>query len=92
MDLDTTRTRKSYQNIIEEFEEGSIDILVGTQMVSKGLDFDRVILVGIFDIDRMMHFPDFRSFERAFQLATQVSGRAGRRNTKGNFWNIMIQD
>jgi len=88
MDLDTTRTRKSYQNIIEDFEEGAIDILVGTQMVSKGLDFDKVILVGIFDIDRIIHFPDFRSFERAFQLATQVSGRAGRRDKKGK---VIIQ-
>lgn len=83
MDLDTTRKKKSYERIIEDFESGDIDILVGTQMVTKGLDFDHVTLVGILDIDRIMHFPDFRSYERTFQLATQVSGRAGRRNKKG---------
>lgn len=83
MDLDTTRRKYSYQTLIEEFEKGEIDILVGTQMVSKGLDFDRVSLVGIVDADRMIHFPDFRSFERAFQLITQVSGRAGRREKAG---------
>jgi len=83
MDLDTTRKKKSYEQIIEDFETGEIDILVGTQMVTKGLDFDGVTLVGILDIDRMMHFPDFRSYERTFQLATQVSGRAGRRDKKG---------
>ena len=88
MDLDTTRKRYSYQNIIEEFEKGNIDILVGTQMVSKGLDFDQVRLVGIFDADRMIHFPDFRSFERTFQLITQVSGRAGRREKEGK---VVIQ-
>jgi primosomal protein N' (replication factor Y) (superfamily II helicase) len=83
MDLDTTRSRHSYQKIIEDFEFGSIDILVGTQMITKGLDFDRVGLVGIFDIDRMLNFPDFRSAERGFQLAVQVSGRAGRRDKPG---------
>jgi len=83
MDLDTTRSRSGYENIIEGFESGETNILVGTQMVTKGLDFDRVSLVGVFDTDRMMHFPDFRSYERAFQLITQVSGRAGRRATKG---------
>ncbi len=83
MDLETTRTKYAYQNIIHDFEKGSIDILVGTQMVSKGLDFDRVSLVGVFDIDRMINFPDFRSLERTFQLTTQVSGRAGRRDTRG---------
>ncbi len=83
MDLDTTRRKYSYQKIISEFEQGDIDILVGTQMVSKGLDFERVDLVGIFDIDRMLHFPDFRSFERTFQLSVQVSGRAGRKNQEG---------
>ncbi len=83
MDLDTTRSKYSYESIIGDFEKGDVDILVGTQMVSKGLDFDKVSVVGIFDIDRMMHFPDFRSYERTFQLATQVSGRAGRRNTSG---------
>lgn len=88
MDLDTTRKKRSYDTIISDFEQGNIDILVGTQMVSKGLDFDNVNLVGIFDIDRMLHFPDFRSFERTFQLSTQVSGRAGRRDKKGK---VVIQ-
>ncbi len=83
MDLDTTRSRYSYQNILAEFENGNIDILVGTQMVSKGLDFDRVRVVGIVDMDRMLHFPDFRATERSFQLAVQVSGRAGRRDKQG---------
>jgi len=88
MDLETTRAKYAYQNIISDFEQGKVDILVGTQMVSKGLDFDRVSLVGVFDIDRMIHFPDFRSLERAFQLTTQVSGRAGRRDIKGR---VVIQ-
>lgn len=83
MDLDTTRSKYGYQRIIEAFEDGEIDILVGTQMVSKGLDFDRVNLVGIFDTDRMIHFPDFRSHERAYHLITQVSGRAGRKSKEG---------
>jgi len=83
MDLDTTRSKYSYQRIIDEFERGDIDILVGTQMVSKGLDFDHVELVGVFDADRMIHFPDFRSHERAYHLIHQVSGRAGRRNEQG---------
>lgn len=88
MDLDTTRTKTGYETIIEDFEKGDTHILVGTQMVTKGLDFDRVSLVGIFDADRMMHFPDFRSYERAFQLITQVSGRSGRREKKGK---VIIQ-
>lgn len=83
MDLDTTRSRSGYETIIEDFEKGETNILVGTQMVTKGLDFDRVSLVAVFDTDRMMHFPDFRSYERAFQLITQVSGRAGRREKRG---------
>lgn len=83
MDLDTTRTRTGYETIIDAFEKGETQILVGTQMVTKGLDFDRVSLVGVFDTDRMMHFPDFRSYERAFQLIMQVSGRAGRRGKQG---------
>lgn len=83
MDLDTTRSKSGYESIIGEFEKGDTQILVGTQMVTKGLDFDRVSLVGIFNADRMMHFPDFRSHERAFQLITQVSGRAGRRDKPG---------
>jgi len=88
MDLDTTRTRSGYETILENFEGGETDILVGTQMVTKGLDFDRVSLVGVFDADRMLHFPDFRSYERAFQLITQVSGRSGRRAKKGK---VIIQ-
>ncbi|MEM7110287.1 MAG: primosomal protein N' [Bacteroidota bacterium] len=88
MDLDTTRNKYSYETIIGDFEKGDIDILVGTQMVSKGLDFENVNLVGVFDLDRMLHFPDFRSFERTFQLTTQVSGRAGRKGTKGQ---VIIQ-
>jgi primosomal protein N' (replication factor Y) (superfamily II helicase) len=88
MDLDTTRSKSSYETIIEEFEKGKTQILVGTQMVTKGLDFDNVNLVGIFNADRMLHFPDFRSYERAFQLITQVSGRAGRRKKPGE---VVIQ-
>lgn len=83
MDLDTTRSKTGYETIIEHFEKGQTNILVGTQMVTKGLDFDRVNLVGVFNADRMMHFPDFRAHERAYQLITQVSGRAGRREKKG---------
>lgn len=88
MDLDTTRQKNSYQQIISDFENGQIDILVGTQMVSKGLDFDKVSLVGIFDTDRLLYFADFRSHERAFQLITQVSGRAGRSKIAGK---VIIQ-
>ena len=88
MDLETTRAKYAYQNIIKDFEDGKIDILVGTQMVSKGLDFDRVSLVTVFDIDRMIHFPDFRSMERTYQLTTQVSGRAGRKDIAGK---VIIQ-
>jgi primosomal protein N' (replication factor Y) len=83
MDLDTTRSKSSYENIIDHFQRGETNILVGTQMVTKGLDFDLVSLVGIFNADRMIHFPDFRSYERAYQLITQVSGRAGRRDKPG---------
>ncbi len=88
MDWDTTRTRSSYESIIEGFQNGETDILVGTQMVTKGLDFNQVSLVGVFDADRMMHFPDFRAYERAFQLIIQVSGRSGRRDKKGS---VIIQ-
>lgn len=88
MDLDTTRSKSAYHQIIENFSQHKIDILVGTQMVTKGLDFDGVNLVCVFDLDRLLHFPDFRSFERVFQLLTQVSGRAGRRNNKGL---VMVQ-
>lgn len=88
MDLDTTRTKDAYEQILQDFAQHRIDILVGTQMISKGLDFDHVGLVGIFDADRMLHFPDFRSFERTFQLIEQVSGRAGRRGKQGH---VIIQ-
>ena len=83
MDVDTTRNKKSYDKIITDFEQGKVDILVGTQMVTKGLDFERVSLVGILNADNMLNFPDFRSHERAFQLMAQVSGRAGRKNKRG---------
>ncbi|MEQ8471836.1 MAG: primosomal protein N' [Marinoscillum sp.] len=88
MDLDSTRSKYSYQKIIDEFEDKEIDILVGTQMVSKGLDFGDVELVGVFDADRMIHFPDYRSHERAYQLIHQVSGRSGRRGEQGH---VIIQ-
>ena len=83
MDLDTTRTRTAYERIINDFEEGKTDILIGTQMISKGLDFDRVSVVGILNADSMMNYPDFRSYERAFQLMAQVAGRTGRKNKQG---------
>lgn len=83
MDLDTTRTRAAYEKIIADFEQGKTDILIGTQMVSKGLDFDHVSVVGILNADTMMNYPDFRSYERAFQLMAQVAGRAGRKNKRG---------
>lgn len=83
MDLDTTRTRSAYEKIIADFERGKTDILIGTQMVSKGLDFDHVSVVGILNADTMMNYPDFRSYERAFQLMAQVAGRAGRKNKRG---------
>lgn len=83
MDLDTTRTRSAYERIISDFQNGKTDILIGTQMVSKGLDFDRVSVVGILNADSMLNYPDFRSYERAFQLMAQVAGRAGRKNGQG---------
>lgn len=83
MDLDTTRTRTAYEKIIADFEEGKTDILIGTQMVSKGLDFEHVSVVGILNADTMLNYPDFRSYERAFQLMAQVAGRAGRKNRQG---------
>lgn len=83
MDLDTARSRKSYERIIADFEQGKIQILIGTQMISKGLDFDNVSLVGILNADNMLNYPDFRAFERSYQLMTQVSGRAGRKNKQG---------
>lgn len=83
IDLDSTRSRSAYERIISGFEQGKIDILVGTQMITKGLDFDRVSLVGILNADNILNFPDFRAFERSFQLFTQVSGRAGRKGKRG---------
>ncbi|ADV43040.1 primosomal protein N' [Bacteroides helcogenes] len=83
MDLDTTRTRAAYERIIAGFERGKTDILIGTQMVSKGLDFDHVSVVGILNADTMLNFPDFRAYERAFQLMAQVAGRSGRKNKRG---------
>jgi primosomal protein N' (replication factor Y) len=83
MDLDSTRSKYAYKQLIDEFEAGSIDILVGTQMVTKGLDFDHVGVVGVLNADSSFNFPDFRSFEKSFQLITQVRGRAGRKKEKG---------
>ena len=88
MDLDTTRSRKAYEELINDFENHDLDILVGTQMISKGLDFDNVSLVGILDADQLLNFPDFRAFERSFQLMAQVSGRAGRKIKQGK---VIIQ-
>jgi primosomal protein N' (replication factor Y) len=83
MDYDTTRSKTGYERIIADFESGKLDILIGTQMVSKGLDFDRVSLVGILNADTMLNTPDFRAFEKSFQMLAQVSGRAGRKNRQG---------
>ncbi|MCK9155726.1 MAG: primosomal protein N' [Paludibacteraceae bacterium] len=83
LDLDVARSRKSYEKIISDFERGEIDILVGTQIISKGLDFERVRVVGILNADSLLNYPDFRSYERAYQLMAQVSGRAGRKNNQG---------
>ena len=83
MDLDTTRSRSAYEQIIEDFSKKKNKILIGTQMITKGLDFDHVSVVGILSADLMMNYPDFRAHERAFQMMEQVSGRAGRKNRKG---------
>src|SRR5215216_1548178 len=88
MDFDTIKNKNAHDVLIQEFEQRKIDVLVGTQMVVKGLDFDNVDLVGILDADGLLHFADFRVNERAFQLMEQVSGRAGRRDGKGK---VMIQ-
>ncbi len=88
LDLDTTRAKNSYQHILEQFQNKETDILVGTQMVTKGLDFDSVKVVGILNADNMLTFPDFRAYERSFQLMEQVSGRAGRKGDKGK---VIIQ-
>ena len=86
MDLDTTRTRTAYEGIINDFQQGKTDILIGTQMVSKGLDFDNVAVVGILNADILLNYPDFRASERAFQLMAQVAGRAGRKNGRGKVY------
>ena len=83
MDLDTTRTRNAYERIISDFAAGRTNLLIGTQMISKGLDFDRVSVVGILDADAMLNYPDFRAYEQAFTMMAQVSGRAGRRGKRG---------
>lgn len=83
MDLDTTRSRTAYEKIINDFQNGNTDILVGTQMVTKGLDFERVRVVGILNADTMLNMPDFRSYEHAYQMMSQVAGRAGRRGEQG---------
>nr|WP_311136605.1 primosomal protein N' [Hymenobacter cellulosilyticus] len=88
MDLDTTRAKNSYQQIIADFEQQTTNVLVGTQMVTKGLDFANVSLVGIINADSIIHYPDFRAHERAFQMFVQVSGRAGRKGKKGK---VIIQ-
>lgn len=83
LDQDTVHTKNSHEQIITDFEKGNTKILIGTQMISKGLDFDKVSVVGILNADNIMNFPDFRAHERAFQLMAQVSGRAGRRKEQG---------
>lgn len=88
LDLDTTRSKNAYAEIISDFDSGKIDILIGTQMISKGLDFENVNLVGILDADMLLKRPDFRAFERSFQLMTQVAGRSGRRKKRGT---VVIQ-
>jgi primosomal protein N' (replication factor Y) len=88
MDMDTTRSKNGHQKIISDFEQHKTDILVGTQMVTKGLDFDRVSVVGVLSADNLISFPDFRAFERAFQIMSQVSGRAGRKEVLGT---VVIQ-
>jgi primosomal protein N' (replication factor Y) len=88
MDLDTTRKKYAHQKIITAFSNHDLDILIGTQMITKGLDFKKVALVGVLSADNFLHFPDFRSHERAFQVLTQVSGRAGRSGEKSK---VLVQ-
>ena len=83
MDLDTTRTRHAYERLIGDFAAGRTNLLIGTQMISKGLDFDRVSVVGILSADTMLNYPDFRAFEQAYMMMSQVSGRAGRKGHRG---------
>jgi primosomal protein N' (replication factor Y) (superfamily II helicase) len=88
MDQDTTRAKGAHSNILTDFAVGDTDVLIGTQMISKGLDFENLTVVGVLDADTMMNFPDFRAHERSFQMMEQVSGRAGRRNKTGK---VIIQ-
>ncbi|MBC7912936.1 MAG: primosomal protein N' [Pyrinomonadaceae bacterium] len=88
MDLDTTRSKNSFQKLMGDFEDGKIDVLVGTQMVAKGLDFSNVTVIGIINADSLLNYPDFRAYERSYQLLSQVAGRAGRRNKIGK---VIIQ-
>ena len=83
MDLDTTRTRNAYERLISDFSTGKTNLLIGTQMISKGLDFDKVRVVGILNADSMLNYPDFRAYEHAFMMMSQVSGRAGRKGKRG---------
>lgn len=83
MDLDTTRTRNAYERLIDDFSTGKTNLLIGTQMISKGLDFDKVSVVGILNADSMLNYPDFRAYEHAFMMMAQVSGRAGRKGKRG---------
>lgn len=88
LDTDTARSTKAFEKVLGDFASHRLDVLIGTQMISKGLDFDNVSLVGVMDADSMLHFPDFRAFERSYQLIAQVSGRAGRRKKRGK---VIIQ-
>jgi len=88
MDFDTAKTKNAYEKILSNFKNHEIDILVGTQMITKGLDFDNISIVGVLAADKILFFPDFKANERAFQLFTQVAGRAGRRKKKGR---VIIQ-
>lgn len=88
LDVDSTRTRNGLQQIISDFQEKKTDILIGTQMVAKGLDFDNVSLIGVINADTLLNYPDFRAFERSYQLLAQVAGRAGRRDKQGK---VIIQ-
>ena len=88
MDSDTTRKKYAYDKILENFQQGDVQILVGTQMLSKGLDFSNVALVGVLNADTLLHFPDFRAYERTYQMLVQVSGRSGRSHTQGK---VLIQ-
>jgi primosomal protein N' (replication factor Y) len=88
LDLDSTRSKHAYETILSDFENRKINVLIGTQMVSKGLDFDNVSLVGILDADMMLNRPDFRAFERSYHLMSQVAGRSGRKGKRGK---VVIQ-